>query len=280
MAKKLFQENHKKKAKKKRRLSRKIRIIKKNKDNKNKFICNNDKSKNNNTVFSDLFNSIEPLSQSKYVFSLSLINHIHLFLKENIIFKNNVELQKNLIDIIRVLSMKENEFFIMIILIENYIQNNEYEKEFNIEKETLYNIGIMAKKRLNEDISNEYINMEISVKELITKNNYYNSFCKKKLQNYYCDYGKMIEYICNINKKLQTTEEEKERDNNSEINRNDLLNKNKLTNQNEYDFFKDTIHGISHDNDQLPSYEDFCLKPDDCDINNQNLRKMFKDYLH
>ena len=66
------------------------------------------------------------------------------------------------------------------------------------------------------------------------------------------------------------------------LNYNDSItnSNNKLTNQNEYDFFKDTIHGISHDNDQLPSYEDFCLKPDDCDINNQNLRKMFKDYLH
>ena len=27
---------------------------------------------------------------------------------------------------------------------------------YSIEKETLYNIGIMAKKRLNEDISKEY----------------------------------------------------------------------------------------------------------------------------
>ena len=78
--------------------------------------------------------------------------------------------------------MKENEFFIMIILIENYIQNNEYEKEFNIEKETLYNIGIMAKKRLNEYTSKEYKIMEISVKELITKNNYYNSFAKKNFK--------------------------------------------------------------------------------------------------
>ena len=309
MVKTLDQRKFHRKNKRIRRLSHRIKFIKKSTIRK--------PSSDSTTL--DSLSEIKKLQkEAKNIMNLSLNNAVYSFVTK-ITGKNDEELTQNMLKIIKVLSININIFSIWTMFVEHY--SKQY--EFNRDYETMFYIGLVAKEKFNPDFVEKLkgkINQEklekmksifhplnIGLKEMNQRiKNSKNSFI---MQKSIINYEKMVEFICKVkNEKEQAKRQKKDEKNTKEENEennheiNNINQKKTETNENmiikefenhEEEEEKDVDDDVAdpntpfiglydYENENLPGGEDIIYEKLDDSFHNINYRQTFKDlgYIH
>lgn len=172
--------------------------------------------------------------------NLSFLNMIYYYLKKNCgIKKINKDFILKINEIIKILSINENEFVLWTLLIDEFIINNSNEWDLK----DLFYLALISKEKTNKNFSelinnykiynndfDEWYNRNISIVEIEIQlslfNEQYKKLTKKNCQKFkYFDFNYFINYICsqkrkskrkrkNIKLKYYTKYESNKKDNN------------------------------------------------------------------